>query len=231
MKADDPDIWTAHKCTASPVGDGGKSRIPVLKLTHNGQELSVTTNEDKSSMLANTFFLPRPPENSPIQFIYPKPVCEFDTIFKEQIKAQLAKLKLYKAPGPDGIPNIVLTRCANTISDRLYHIYSAILKLGIYYAQWRILTAVVLHKLRKHHCDTPKAYRLIALLNIMLKVLTAIMADIMTYYTEFYQLLPVHHFSGQPDRTTTDTVHLLLHKIKDSWHKRQVTAVLFFKLT
>ena len=64
----------------------------------------------------------------------------------------------------------------------------------------------------------------------MSKVLTALMADLMTFYTETHQLLPAHHFGGRPGRTTTDALHLLIHKIKDSWQKRQVTAVLFLDI-
>jgi hypothetical protein len=37
-KAEDPDIWTAHKYTSAPAGDGGKYRIPVLKADRDGQE-------------------------------------------------------------------------------------------------------------------------------------------------------------------------------------------------
>ena len=229
-KAEDPDIWTAHKYTSSPVGDGGKSRIPVLKLTKEGQELTATTNEEKSNMLAKTFFPPRPPDSAPLHFVYPKPVCELNNIPREQIKKQLAKLKPLKAPGPDGIPNIVLTKCANIITDRLYHIYKAILKMGLYYDPWKLSTTVVLRKPGKPRYDTPKAYRPIALLNTMSKVLTAIMADIMTFYTETHQLLPAHHFGGRPGRTTSDAVHLLVHRIKDAWRKRQVTAVLFLDI-
>ena len=229
-KAEDPDIWTAHRYTASPAGDGGKSRIPVLKLTRDGQETTATTNEEKSGMLAKTFFPSRPIDDPLIHFVYPKPICDFDPISSEQIKAQLAKLKPYKAPGPDGIPNIILTKCANALVDRLYYIYRAILELGIYYAPWKISTTVVLRKPGKPRYDNPKAYRPIALLNTMSKVLTAIMADIMTYYTEAHHLLPAHHFGGRPGRTTTDAVHLLVHKIKDSWRKKQVTAVLFLDI-
>jgi hypothetical protein len=73
-------------------------------------------------------------------------------------------------------------------------------------------------------------YRPIALLNTLSKVLMALMAELMTYYTETHQLLPVHHFRGRLGRTTLDTVHLLVHKIKDSWRKHQVTAVLFLDI-
>ena len=38
---------------------------------------------------------------------------------------------------PDTISNIVLTKCADILVHRLYHIYLAILKLGIYYNLWK----------------------------------------------------------------------------------------------
>ena len=229
-KSDDPDIWTAHKYISSPAGDGGKCRIPVLKLTRNGQEQSATTNDMKSEMLAKTFFPPCPSTDYPMHFVYPKPACKFDPITKDQVKQHLAKLKPYKAPGPDGIPNIVLSKCANVLVDRLYYVYNAILEKNIYYAPWKQSTTVVLRKPGKPRYDTPKAYRPIALLNTMSKVLTAIAADLMNFYTEKYKLLPAHHFGGRPGRTTTDAIHLLIHKIKDAWRKHQVTAVLFLDI-
>ena len=170
-------------------------------------------------MLAKTFFPPKPPDDTPLQFVYPKLICDFDPISREQITRQLAKLKPYKAPGPDGIPNIVLTKSANVIVDRLYYIYKAILEQDVYYEPWRASTTVVLRKPGKPRYDIPKAYRPIALLNTMSKVLTALMAELMTFYTETHQLLPAHHFGGRPGRTTTDAVHLLIHKIKDAWRK------------
>jgi hypothetical protein len=38
-------------------------------------------------------------------------MSNFDTISREQIRRQLAKPKPYKAPGSNGMPNIVLTKC------------------------------------------------------------------------------------------------------------------------
>ena len=109
-------------------------------------------------------------------------------------------------------------------------IYRVMLENALYYAPWKLSMTVVLQKPGKPRYDTPKAYRPIALLNTLCKVLTAIAAELMTFYTEKHQLLPANHFGGRPGRTTTDAVHLLIHKIKDSWHKRQVTAVLFLDI-
>ena len=181
-------------------------------------------------MLASSFFPPNPPEEDPLQSVYPNPVCKMSHISKEQIKQRLAKLEPFKAPGPDGIPNIVLTKCANVIVENLYHIYKAILNLSLYYDPWKLSTTVVLRKPGKLRYDTPRAYRPIVLLNTMSKVLTALMAELMTHYTETHQLHPAHHFGGRSGRTTADTVHLLVHKIKDAWCKRQVTAILFLDI-
>lgn len=95
---------------------------------------------------------------------------------------------------------------------------------------WKQSIAVVLRKPGKPQYNTPKAYRPITLLNTMSKVLTAIAAELMNFYTEKHKLLPAHHFGGCPGRTTEDVVHLLIHKIKNAWRKHQVTAVLFLDI-
>ena len=183
-------------------------------------------------MLAETFF-PRKPANTVIeagQNEYPPPACKTHKISKEQIRRQLKRLKPYKAPGPDGIPNIVLTQCADLLVDRLWYIYNAILVKEIYYSPWKHSITVVLRKPGKPRYDTPKAYRPIALLNTLGKLLTAIIAEQLTYYAEKYALLPPTHFGGRPGRTTTDALHTLTYKIKDAWRKRQVVSVLFLDI-
>jgi hypothetical protein len=158
-RAEDPDIWTAHRYMAAPAGDGGKSRIPVLKLMQDGQEHLASTNEEKRKLIAKTFFPPKPPNNTLIHFIYPKPLCTLGAISREQIKWQLAKLKPYKAPGPNSIPNIILTKCTDILMDRLFYIYKAILDLGVYYDPWKLSTMVVLWKPGKLKYNIPKVYR------------------------------------------------------------------------
>ena len=61
-----------------------------------------------------------------------------------------------------------------------------------------------MRKLGKPRYDIPKAYRPIALLNTMVKLLTFIVAEEMSYLTEKHQLLPFTHFGGRMGCTTTD---------------------------
>jgi ribonuclease HI len=227
-RAVDPDIWTVHKCISAPASDGAKARIPALKHKCGTQEVTATTNQEKSQALAKSFF-PARPEDAGIDdnHEYPPACCAPDKVTKEQIEFQIRKLKPYKAPGPDGIPNIVLMRCADLLLDRLLHIYCAMLKRNLHYAPWKTFTTVVLRKPGKPRYDVPKAYRPIALLNTTWKVLAAVIADQLTFYSEKYQLLPMNHFGGRPGRTTTDAVHLLTHKIKNAWRQGEVSSVLF----
>lgn len=189
-----------------------------------------STNSKKAQVLAKTFFPTKPADPGiTANYTYPRACCKPDQITKEQIAYQLQKLKPYKAPGPDGIPNIMLTRCADLLIDRLYFIYKAMTERNIHYMPWKSFMTVVLCKLGKLRYDVPKAYRPIALLNTMWKVLAAVIADQLTYYSEKHHLL-ANHFGGRPGRTTTDAIHLVTHKIKTAWRKGNVTSILFLDI-
>jgi ribonuclease HI/exonuclease III len=231
-KASDPDLWTAHKYISAPAGDGGKTRIPNLTVQGPEGEHVHSTNQDKGEALAKAFF-PKKPQlenNDQGDEVTPAPVCKADPISKEQIRKHIAQLKPFKAPGPDGIPNIVLIKCADILIDRLWRIYSAIVERGLYYTPWKAFTTIVLRKPGKPRYDVPKAYRPIALLNTLSKVLTSIIAEQLTFFSEKYQLLPTQHYGGRPARTTTDALHALIYKIKDAWRKKKVVSVLFLDI-
>jgi hypothetical protein len=230
-KAKDPDIWAAHKVISSPPTDGGKAKIPKLEYKEGDTKLTAITNVEKSAALATCFFPTKPQEQELVNKAkHPKQCKGVGKITREQITEQLRRTKPYKAPGPDGIPNIVLIRCANIILNRLFYIYEAMLEKGLFYEPWKISTMVVLRKPGKPCYDIPKAYRPITLLNTMWKVLAAIIASHITHLSEKFQLLPLNHFGGRPGRTTSDALHLLTHIIKNTWRAGKVAAVLFLDI-
>jgi hypothetical protein len=160
-------------------------------------------------------------------FEYPDPLPNPPLPDKPRIERFIRKLSPYKAPGPDGIPNIVLQKCYNLIADHLMYIYQAMLELEEFFDPWREFTTIVLRKPDKPNYEVAKAYRPVALISTMAKVLTAIVADNISQIVEQNQLLPKTHFGGRPGRTTTDAVHYLVHKIKQAWADDQVASVLF----
>ena len=203
------DIWMANKYLKNPVGDGGMPRIPTLKTKNvEGDEIEINDNEDKAKVFAKTFFPPpseRQAEDEPPQ-VYPDPLPDPPPPSKSQIEGDIRRLHPYKALGPDGIPNIVLQKCFDIIANHLIFIYKAILDLEEYYSPWREFTTVVLRKPDKPNYELPKAYRPIALISTMAKVLTALVAESLSNIIETHRLLPKTHFGGRPGRTTSQCV-------------------------
>jgi ribonuclease HI len=223
------DIWTANKYLKDPIGDGGSPRIPTLRTKdEHGNEVETNDNENKAKIFAKTFF-PPPPEQDANEILqeYPEPLPDPPQPDRNQIERIISNLSPYKATGPDGIPNIVLQKCFELIADHLLYIYQAILTLGIYYDPWKEFTTIVIKKPNKPNYTTPKAYRPIALISTMAKVLTAAVAENISRLVEQHQLLPNTHFGGRPGRTTTDAIHYLVHKLKTAWANNQVASVLF----
>lgn len=229
------DIWAAGKYIDQPYGDGGRSRIPTLKQTMPDDTIRIfDTNTEKAHYLADIFFPTPPDPNGDTRetdgFEYPEPVTTFKRPSPEQVMRALSRLSPYKAPGPDGIPNIVLQKNADLLVKPLVNIFKACFTLGSYPKKWKESNTVVVRKPGRPDYSDPNAFRPIALLNTMAKILSATVAESLTYISEKYELLPNNQFRGRPGRTTTDALHLLTHTIKNAWRAGQVVSVLFLDI-
>jgi len=120
LNASERDIWTANKYATDPPTDGGRTRMPTLNYSEpNGVTRRTTTNAEKSNALADSFFHPPPTSPTIPHTCYPKPADIFRFFTRAQIKKAAHKLEPFKAPGPDGIPNVVLKKSMEVIADRL----------------------------------------------------------------------------------------------------------------
>lgn len=133
----------------------------------------------------------------------------FKSIEEDDVRHAIVDTSPYKAPGPNGICNIVFKRNAPALIPYLTHLFNAVFTLHTYFDPWKELTTVVLRKPGKADYLIPKAYRPIALINTTCKLLTAIVTCQLTHILEKHELLPSNHFGGRPGRSTSDSVHLL----------------------
>ena len=211
-------IYTANKYVTNEPTDYSNPRIPTLKTILNGLPSTATTNADKVKALSSSFF-PPPPVNSlvPANYEYPPPLPSIKFFNRRQIKDTVHRLKPYKTPGPDGIPNIILIKSINTLLDHLYYIYRAIFELEVYHNHWLTSTTLVLRKPGKPTYDVAKAYRPIGLLNTIGKFFSTLVAADLSFLAEKHSMLPPNQFGGRPGRNTTDAIQTLTHKVKDAW--------------
>ncbi|KAF7773567.1 hypothetical protein Agabi119p4_5734 [Agaricus bisporus var. burnettii] len=227
-EAAEKDMWTASKYLTEPVGDGGNPRIPTLfTMDETGNRIEHNTNEEKAKVLSKTFFPDSPPQACCEQRQYPEPHQTRNDITIDQVLANIKRLAPFKAPGPDGIPNVVLQKVADLIAPILANSFKASLALGHQYTGWKLFTTVVLRKPGKPSYEAPKAYRPIALLCTMAKLLTVIITEEVSHMMEIHNDIPRSHYGGRPCRTTTDAVHHLTARINEAWRRGKVTSVLY----
>lgn len=101
-------------------------------------------------------------------------------------------------PGPNGVCNIVFKQCVDLLVPHLGSIFRASIALEHYPERWKLSTMVVLKKPSRPDYSMAKAYRPIALLDIMAKILSACVADYITFIAEKHNLLLLTHFGGRP---------------------------------
>ena len=193
-----------------------------------------TEVQDKARLLKNTFF-PTPPEPD-LQDIngaeYQNQI-PFPDIAEKEVHQTITLTLPMKAAGPDGIINRVLHVAATQIAPHLTKIFNWSLRLGYCPAHFRQSTTIVLRKPGKDDYTVPKAYRPIALLNTMGKIMDAIIARRISYVTEMHQLLPSTHIGGRKGRSTDHALHVIIEKIYEAWNSPdpQVASLLLLDVS
>ena len=158
---------------------------------------------------------------------YPEAVPYTPVITIHQIRRAIEKSAPNKAPGPDEIPNSVLKRALPKIEWHLRAILQGTLNLGYFPKKLKETTTVVLRKPERPDYTIAKAYRPIALESTIGKTFESIMAEIMSYLTEHYQLLPKTHFGGRPGRSTEDAMMILIENIHRAWKQGKVFTAIY----
>ena len=89
------------------------------------------------------------------------------------------------------------------------------------------MTTIVLPKPAKPDYTKAKAYCPIALENTMGKILESIVAELISYLTETYELLLKQHYGGRPGRTAEDAMLVLSENIHPAWKKGEIYSAIF----
>src|SRR5882724_3818865 len=168
-------------------------------------ETAAESNEDKCKMLWATFFPKLKRDNtSHADIIYPTPKFKFNQINNKQIHRVITRLRPFKAPRLDGIPNIMLIRCVDLLVPHLGPLYWVTFKLNVYPTSWRDSVTIMLRKPGKADYTMLNAHQPVAILNTIVNVFSACIAEDLTHAAKTQGLLLRNHFRSRPSHTTTD---------------------------
>ena len=149
-----------------------------------------------------------------------------------EIELILRSIPNKKAPGPDKIPNEALKLAAPLISPSIASLAESCFNIGFLPTSFCTSTTIVLRKDDKDDYSLPKAYRPIALLNTLAKVLEKLIAERLTSTLEEHSLLPPNQFGARKRRSVTTAISFISELARAAWHAdpRNVVSILSLDL-
>jgi hypothetical protein len=203
-------------------------------IQHPTTQHEVTEPDDKATLFRDAFF-PAPPaaDLTDIQDAEYSGQIEFPTVTEKEVRDAIRAAAPFKAPGPDSIANRALQVGERLITKHLTRIVNCSLRLGYCPSHFRESTTVVLRKPGKDSYTVPKAYRPIALLNTVGKVMDAVIARRLSHLVETQHVLPDTHMGGRRMRSTEHALHAVTSRIHQAWNKGdgQVASLLLLDVS
>ncbi|KAJ3453607.1 hypothetical protein MRS44_017854 [Fusarium solani] len=188
--------------------------------------------EEKAEVLRQSFFPPPcQADLSDVEgYVYPPPI-ECPDITMPEVERAVRRAAPNKAPGIDGITNGVLHQTLDLLLPTLCVLFNACLQQGHCPTHFKDSVTVVLRKPGKDDYAQPKAYRPIALLSTLGKVLEAIIANRLAYLADVHQVLPSRHTGGRKLASTEHAMHFLLQRIHEAWAEGKVASLLLLDVS
>ena len=184
-----------------------------------------TNSEGKARALTKGFFPSHLQDHTLHQFhsCYPQPVSSdliWTTVSKEDVVTAIAWTKKDKAPGPDKIQLKAILLAKEELLPHLQILFNACVTQGHHPGCFREALIVPLRKPKKTDYTTARAWRPIALLNTVGKLLEAIVARKIRGLAEEYNLLPETQMGARQGRDAPMAVELLTDQIHTAWKVR-----------
>lgn len=126
-------------------------------------------------------------------------------VTNEELVEIAKSLKVGKAPGPDGIPNLAIKAAIMEAPELFRGVMQKCLDDGLFPDRWKRQSLVLLPKAGKPPGD-PSAYRPICLLDTAGKVLERIILNRLVEYTDGERGLSSNQFGFRKGRSTVDAI-------------------------
>ena len=125
----------------------------------------------------------------------------------------LERMKTGKAPGPDGIPGVVVATVTRTFPDTLLKVYNACLQQGTFGAPWKRQRLVLIPKVGS--TGSPSGYRPLCMLNVFGKILENMILHRLRPFLE--NRLSDRQYGFRRGRSTIDAVSHVVRIIRTAW--------------
>ena len=183
---------------------------------------------DQARCLRNAFFSnsrPLCPTSLPSDPT-PLPTQLFPPFTKEELYEVLSHTSNSSSPGKSFISYPMLKWSFEHAFPALLHLFNASLRLAHFPIPFRSTFLCVIPKPRKPDYSSPRAYRPIALLETIGKLLEKLVAKRLSDTTNHLNLVDFRQFGGRPNASVTDAALTLSNFIRKQWKDGYAVASL-----
>src|SRR5690606_34763654 len=184
-----------------------------------------TNFQDKAQLFRSAMFPPPPVFSSPPPIS--KTTIPWVDITDNEIRDAIFTSAPNKAAGPDGLLFQCLRSAYDCIPTWFHQLYKAVLSNGYHPRCWREAKGAILAKPNKPDYQSPKAYRIIALLNCLGKIAEKLVAKCLASLCEAHQVLDQDQMGGRRDRSAAVDILSLDHDIQRGNIQSMVTSTSF----
>ena len=206
--------------------------------TDNGP---VTSPNDKANTFANTLestFTPHREQNAAFtletedivrNFLKNPPKTEIRKTNIHELKWQIKHLPDRKAPGPDGIQNIVIKHLPEVAIEFMVRIINGIFLTKYYPKAWKEARILLFPKPKKNHRD-PANYRPISLLNTMSKLAEKIISKRLNNSLKILGIIRNEQCGFRRGHSTTMQLMRHVENITRGYNQNRATVALYLDI-
>jgi hypothetical protein len=219
----DNNVWNIFKWTRG----GRKTLTPAIKY----RDVLYTEPIDKADAFRKELYQDPGPDN----FTFTIPNTQNSSlpdnvITEEELAAIIRSFPKDTAPGMSGIMYTLIKWVWEYSSENFLKFYNHLLDAGFHPEAFKKALVVVLSKPNKDDYSDPRAYRLIALIECLGKLLEKVVAKRLDYYANEYNLIHKNQFAGRSGASTTDARVALIHDIQTAKANGLVLSMLNFDI-
>jgi hypothetical protein len=148
------------------------------------------------------------------------------SIYEEMTSSVIRKLHPFKAAGSDGIPFFVLKCLRSPLVAFLKLLFQACIDFSYHPTAFCHCNTVPIREPSKGDYSVPQAWRPIALLKKIRKVLKSVIARQISLLSEEQSLLPAQHLRARPGKSEDTALDFLVQQIHATWQNKDGVATL-----
>lgn len=170
-------------------------------------------------------------DDSIIQEYDQVPPRTFAEISSQEIWDALKNTSASSAPGPDQCPWRCIKKALTRSSvEGFAKFFSACITKGYHPRIFKESLTVVIPKPNKSDYTKPGAYRPIALLNCLAKLMEKILSKRIQFQGQKFGIVHPYQFGGVREKSTVDAGICLAHNVKQAWRQNIDSSVLLFDI-